>query len=545
MQNNDASRKKTALISVYDKKGIVEFTNELVALNYTIISSGGTAKVLKEAGIDVIDVTDFTGLAPMLDHRVATLHPKIYGGLLAMDTPEHRAELLKADYEWIDLVCVDFYPLEQEIASPTSTPDSVRKLTDIGGPTMVRAGGKGLRISICDAADRPKVIEWLKEGSPDHEKFVTGLAAKAEFVVARYCLTSAQYLSGGNFVGVFGKKDKELRYGENAYQTPAYLVNGFSEYPLAIHNFKMHIGNPSMINFTDVDRALTTMLHLAAGFDTNFHNVPHMAVGVKHGNACGASVGDSKEEAIIRMLKGNLRSIFGGTVLLNFEIDKDVADILVMGETTNGRRRPLDVVVGSSVTDEAIEVLKRQNDRCLVLTNPALTALSKESLDETLERRQLAGGDWIEQPKHNFVIDLSSKEDSAHYGKIQTEETINRDTVLAWAVCSTSNSNTITLAKDGMIIGNGVGQQDRVEAAELAIKRARDMDHVIEGAVAVSDSFFPFPDAPQKLLDAGVARILSTSGSINDKLTIALFENSSTAELVQIPDKVGRMFFGH
>lgn len=544
--NNDD--KKIALISVYNKEGIVEFTKELVDLSYTIISSGGTAKVLKEAGIEVIDVTDFTGLAPMLDHRVATLHPKIYGGLLAMNTKEHRAELLKAEYEWIDLVCVDFYPLEEEIAKPEATADSVRKLTDIGGPTMVRAGAKGLRIAICDADDRPKVIEWLKEGSPDYDEFVTKLAAKAEFVVSRYCMTSAYYLSGGDLVGVFGQKDKELRYGENAYQAPAYLVSAGSSYPLAMHNFKMHIGNPSMINYTDVDRALTTMLHLAAAYDVNYSRVPHMAVGVKHGNACGAGVGKTKEETIVRMLKGNLRSIFGGTVLLNFEIDKDVAELLVMGETTNGRRRPLDVVVGSSVTSEAIEILKRQNDRCLVLTNEALATLSEESLDTGVERRALSGGDWIEQPKHNFILDLSSKESIAHYGNTEhtkeEQEQLDHDTLLAWAVCGSSNSNTITLAKNNMIIGNGVGQQDRVEAAELAIKRAGDMEHDIVGAVAVSDSFFPFPDGPQKLLDAGVARIFATSGSINDKLTIALFENSQ-AELVHIPDKVGRMFFGH
>jgi phosphoribosylaminoimidazolecarboxamide formyltransferase/IMP cyclohydrolase len=195
-----------------------------------------------------------------------------------------------------------------------------------------------------------------------------------------------------------------------------------------------------------------------------------------------------------------------------------------------------------------MEILKRQNDRCLVLTNEALATLSQMSLDSGVERRALSGGDWIEQPKHNFILDLSSAEAIAHYGNIDhnkdDQEQLDQDTLLAWAVCGSSNSNTITLAKNGMIIGNGVGQQDRVEAAELAIKRAGDMEHDVTGAVAVSDSFFPFPDGPQKLLDAGVARIFATSGSINDKLTIALFENSE-AELVHIPDKVGRMFFGH
>ena len=544
-ENHD---KKIAIISVYDKTNIQGFARELVSLGYTIISSGGTAKVLQDATIPVIDAADFTGLPAMLSHRVATLHPKIYGGLLAMDTDEHKAELLKADYEWIDLVCVDFYPLKEEIAKEGSNIESVREKTDIGGPTMVRAGGKGMRVSICDASDRPKVIEWLKAGEPDKEKFIQELSAKAEFVVAKYCAVSAGYLSESKYQSMFGERYQQLRYGENAYQTPAYIVKTDSEYPLAMHKFTIHTGNPSMINITDVDRGLKAITHIGAGMDKNFDTVPFIALGLKHGNACGASIADNTDDAIIKMLNGNLKSIFGGAIIVNFEITKDLAELLIM-HNTNGKRRPLDVIVASSVTEEAIQVLKRQNDRCLVMTNSALDSLSEASLDHTPQVRQVAGGDWIEQPNHTYILDLSDKENIKYYGANQKQgeekAKLDLDTILGWGIATSSNSNTITLVRDGMLIGNGVGQQDRVEAVELALKRAGDREHDVRGAVAVSDSFFPFPDAPQMLVGAGVARIFATSGSINDKATIALFENNTTSELMHIPDPVARMFFGH
>jgi phosphoribosylaminoimidazolecarboxamide formyltransferase/IMP cyclohydrolase len=465
-----------------------------------------------------------------------------------MDTDEHKAELLKADYEWIDLVCVDFYPLKEEIAKEGSTLESVREKTDIGGPTMVRAGGKGMRVSICDASDRPKVIEWLKAGEPDKEKFIQALSAKAEFVVGKYCAVSAGYLSENKYQSFFGERYQQLRYGENAYQTPAYLVKTDSEYPLAMHNFTIHTGNPSMINITDVDRGLKAITHIAGGMDKNFDTVPFIALGLKHGNACGASVAETTEDAITKMLNGNLKSIFGGAIITNFEITKELAELLIL-HNTNGKRRPLDVVVASSVTSEAIEILKRQNDRCLIMTNIALDSLSEGSLDQTPLVRQVAGGDWIEQPNHTFILNFSDKENTKYYGSNnkndKEKENTNRDTILGWGIATSSNSNTITLVKGGMLIGNGVGQQDRVEAVELALKRATDAGHDVAGAIAVSDSFFPFPDAPEKLLGAGVSRIFATSGSINDKSTIALFENNTTSELMHIPDPLARMFFGH
>src|SRR5665811_1008169 len=174
------NQQKIALISVYDKEGIDDFAKSLIELGWKIVSSGGTAKYLTEAGVENTDVAEITGMPAILSHRVATLHPKIHGGLLALNTPEHLAELEKYGIPWIDLVCNDFYPLEEEISKIEATQDSVIEKTDIGGPTLVRSAAKGGRIVICDKEDRGKVIDWLKEGEPDKENFLNDLRAKTE-----------------------------------------------------------------------------------------------------------------------------------------------------------------------------------------------------------------------------------------------------------------------------------------------------------------------------------------------------------------------------
>ena len=275
-------RQKTALISVYDKTGIKDFARSLVDLDWKIISSGGTAKHLFDAGIPVTDVADITGMKAILSHRVATLHPKIHGGLLALNTPEHLAELKKYEIPWIDMVCADFYPLEEEVNNPGATRESVIEKTDIGGPTMVRSGAKGRRITICDPGDRVKVIEWLKNGEPDSEDFLNKLAAKAEAAISRYCATSAEYHSSGLYKSIFGKKVLECAYGENAYQKPASLYRNHQSKndSLAIHNWQLVAGSPmSYNNICDLDRMMQTMTHVGAGFEKNFGQVPDIAIG--------------------------------------------------------------------------------------------------------------------------------------------------------------------------------------------------------------------------------------------------------------------------
>src|SRR3989344_2133597 len=462
---------KIALISVYDKTGIQEFAKELVDLGWKIISSGGTAKHLSEAGIPVTDVADITGFPPILSHRVVTLHPKIHGGLLALDTPEHRAELDKYEIPWIDMVCDDLYPLENEVHNPNTSRELVIEKTDIGGPAFIRSAAKGRRIVICEVSDRQKLIEWLNAGEPNKEEFINDLAAKAEAVVARYCSISGEYHSGGTHKGIFGEKKIECAYGENAYQKPASLYkNKDTKDILAIHNWQLVVGSPlSYNNICDLDRMIQTITHIGAGFEKNFGKVPDIAIGAKHGNACGAGTSQGQSlrgdiEAIDKMLQGDLRAIFGGSVMLNFPVDEKIADELIHKFSPEGVRRLLDIVAAPAFTPEAIEILSRKKGKCRLLSNPGIEKAGLSSLDGNSRFRYVRGG-FLAQPNYTFVPDLSAR---TVLGETLLR-TVLADVILAWAVGCTSNSNTITLVKDGRLYGNGVGQQDRGGAAKLAI----------------------------------------------------------------------------
>ena len=535
--------KKTALLSVYDKTGIVEFASALLALpgqEWEIMASGGTAKTLIGAGLPVTDVGSIVG-EPILGHRVVTLSREVHAGLLAKDTPEDMAELASLGIRFIDLVCCDLYPLKNEISKPGAGMEDVIEQTDIGGPTMIRAGAKGGRITICDPADRDRVIEWLKAGEPEKQHFIQELRAKAEGVIADYILTSARYHANGMYDGVVGTMIAECKYGENAYQSPARVYDALSSDPLALKNFTIVAGAaPSYNNWCDVDRMLQTITHAAAGFDVNYEEVPKIAIAVKHGNACGAAFGDNAVEVLQKMVMGDPRAIFGGLVMTNFAIDDELAEVLLSYEVPEGTRRILDGIIAPSFSGSAVELLKRKGDKCRFLANAALENLTKDSLD-TAPRFRYARGGFFTQPNYTFVINFESP-DLAKYGDISERE--ERDLVLAKAICDTSNSNTIAIVKEGQLIGNGVGQQDRVSAANLALLRATTAGHTVKGSVAASDSFFPFPDAPEVLIKGGVRVILSTSGSVNDPKTIELCDKEAVP-LYLVPDTLGRGFFGH
>ena len=544
-------KQKIALISVYDKTGIVDFAKELVSLNWKIISSGGTAKHLVDSGIKVTDVAEITGMPAILSHRVATLHPKIHGGLLALNIPEHLAELEKYQIPWIDMVCTDFYPLEEEIKKPEATCESVIKKTDIGGPTMIRSGAKGRRITICEVEDRKKVIEWLKAGEPEAEEFLNNLAAKAEAIIARYCSISGEYHSAGEYKGIFGKKKSECVYGENAYQKPASLYENLNVHDeLSIHNWQLVAGSPmSYNNICDLDRMMQTITHIGAGFEKNFNEVPNIAIGAKHGNACGVGFGENEIEAIDKMLLGDLRAIFGGSIMVNFKVDEKVAEELIH-KYCEPNRRLLDVVCAPSFSTEAIEILSRKKGKCRLLANAKILKAGINSIDHIKRFRYVRGG-FIEQPNYTFIFDLNNSEIKNYPEKI-SDKNLLKDLILAWAIGSTSNSNTITLVKDGRLVGNGVGQQDRVGAAKLAMLRADDAatsidgskEANLEGAVAYSDSFFPFPDAPEVLINRCIKTIFSTSGSVNDEKIIELCK-SKNINLIMLPDSMARGFYQH
>ncbi len=531
-----------ALLSVYDKTGIAEFAKGLHELGWNIISSGGTAKVVAEAGVPVTDVAELVGGEAILGHRVVTLSREVHSGLLAdADKPEDLTELKERGIPLIDLVAVDMYPLEEEIASGNATLASVIEKTDIGGPTMLRAGAKARRIVLSRASQRSEVLQWLTGGKPDEKAFRDKLCAVAEYECARYILISAKYHGGEDVAGWIGQRVAPTKYGENPWQTPAglYADNRVASDPLGLDQFTHQKGwELSYINETDMHRILQTLTHIAAGFEVNFGKVPFAAVGVKHGNACGAGVADTAVEAVQKMLEGDEIAIFGGVVMVNGPIDADVATALMQYHMPEGQNRLLDGVVGSEVTPEAMEILSRAKLR--VVTNPALAGLSKASLETTAIYRNVRGG-MLVQPNYTFVVDYSADYMEQH-GDLS--EQAKKDMLLAWAVGSTSNSNTICIVKDGRMLGNGVGQQDRVGAAKLAVTRATSRDHDITGAAAYSDSFFPFPDGPLVLADAGITAILTSSGSVKDPEVVETLAKKNVA-VMMLPDKTGRGFFGH
>ncbi len=543
------SGESIALLSVYDKTGIVEFAEGLTGLGIPVYSSGGTADRIGQSGLPVTDVSVLVGGKAILGHKVVTLSREVHAGLLAdLEDPEdpekipETVEIANLGIPVIGLVGVDMYPLEEEIADPNATRASVRAKTDIGGPTMLRAGAKGRRIVLSVPEQRQQVLDWLAAGKPDEEGFLDDLAARAEYEAARYTGVSAQYLGGEDVVLRAGRRVMTAQYGENAWMQPAglYADNRVNVDPLGLDQFELRKGEPSYNNLVDIDRLLQTTTHIAAGLERNFAEVPSIAVGVKHGNACGAAIGDTLAVATAKMLEGDELAIFGGVVMLTGEIDEEVATVLMRHNIADGQpNRMLDAIVAAGITPKAEEILSKRA-KVRILLNPALANLGEDSLDTAPRTRYVRGG-MLVQPNYTFVQDLDA-EYMQHHGEMTERQ--RRELILAWAIGSTSNSNTITLVKDDKLVGNGVGQQDRVGAAKLALSRAVDRGHDVRGAAVYSDSFFPFADGPQVLVDAGIGAILTSSGSVKDQEVIDTFLEAGVA-VSMVPDKTGRGFFGH
>lgn len=328
--------------------------------------------------------------------------------------------------------------------------------------------------------------------------------------------------------------------GENGPQSPAHFFTFGAADPLALDKLKLIEGNsPSHNNWCDVDRLLQTMTHIAAGWSLNHEEVPPIAIGVKHGNACGAAIGGSRNDAIRDMICGDTRAIFGGMIMTNFGIDEELARGMAI--LMPNRRAVFDGVIAPYFDDGAIKVLSRVKGKCRLLVNPALDIKNSDSMLDECVRFQYVRGGVLVQPAYKFVLNFNHPDMKVYGSRNPRAE---KDLLLAWGIGCTSNSNTITLVKNGMLIGNGVGQQDRVSAAELAVKRATDGKHRISGAVAYSDSFFPFPDAVEFLINAGVKTIFSTSGSIKDEVVQGLCL-SRKVTLYQLCDADARGFFRH
>ncbi|TAK05079.1 hypothetical protein EPO33_03775 [Patescibacteria group bacterium] len=569
---------KTALVSVSDKTGIVPFCRELVEQGITIYSTGGTAKELRVGGVAVTDVTELLRCSlrtvlerhkvpadtiaaileetgqPFLRDRVKTLSREISAGLLARYVEEDRDELARMGIPSIDIVVVNFYPLERTIAKPGVTVEEVIEGTDIGGPTMVRSGAKGRRILVLNPACYEETLAALRDGRAASDEFITEGVAYGEYLVARYCGASAAYHGKGKYYFLAGERVDEwpVKYGENPQQAEATLYRTTDEDPLAVHRFEILEGSqpPSLVNITDLDRLLQTVTHVQAGFAVNQLGSPMIAVGVKHGNACGAAIAPDAAGALRGMLAGDLTAVHGGFVMTNFPIGLPEAELLrqhLHFADTGLKKRLLDGVIAPEITPEAFKELDRvDHGKCRGIVNSELGRLTPASLDGTPLLKRVRGGFTL-QPNYTFVMDLRHARVEI-FGELIEADKAN--VILAWAVGCTSNSNTISLVRMGALIGNGVGQQDRVFAAQTAIARATRQHHKdvpphdVRGAVAYSDSFFPFIDGPEKLIAAGVRTIFATSGARKDTDVQATCKAAGVT-LVMIPDKDGRGFFGH
>lgn len=531
-----------ALISVWDKTGIEQFAKGLSDLGWKIYASGGTAEVIKKSGIEVTDTSKLSGGGEILGHRVVTLSREIYAGILADNTKDHDDELKKLNIPRIDLVCVDMYPLADEIKNEKSTEESIIEKTDVGGPTLLHAAAKGRRIVLSRPDQREEVMQWLKQGKPDEDKFKKKLAAIAEYEVADYMVTSANYLGGKHIAGLMSERVAAPNYGENPWQGGAglYLSRHIDD-PLGIGKFKLIGGIPlSYNNYTDVDRLLQTATHIAAGLERNFKEVPNIALGAKHGNLCGAGISQNPIESIKKMLDGDQRAIFGGSVLLNFPITKEIASAIMTYKINKGKRI-LDIIIAPAVENDALDILKRKNGKLRLLTNPELAKINENSIDKTHRIRHIRGG-RLKQDNYTFIYDFKHPDILWSGNKVSKDQ--SKDMIMAWAIGTTSNSNTICIIKDGQLLSNGVGQQDRVTSAELALMRAKNAGHNLSGSCAYSDSFFPFPDGPKMLADAGVSAIITTRGSVKDS-EVAEELTSAGVSLCTLPDSIARGFFGH
>jgi phosphoribosylaminoimidazolecarboxamide formyltransferase/IMP cyclohydrolase len=493
-----------ALLSVYDKTGLVAFAEGLVALGVELVASGGTAQVLAAAGIPHRTVEDVTGAPEMLGGRVKTLHPAIHGGILAdLDNPSHRADLGAEGIEPIGLVACNLYPF-------TSQPSI--EMIDIGGPTMVRAAAKNHAhvTVVVDPGEYGAVLDELRREGEVAEATRRRLARAAFAHVAAYDAAIVTWFDGETEAGdelpptihLAVERAQELRYGENPHQAGArYRVIGGR--PGWWDSAVQHGGRElSYLNLFDADAAWRLVHEVVA-----LHGQP-AAVIVKHANPCGVAVASDLAEAYRLAVEADPLSAFGGIVALSGPVDNTLADAIIASPLA-------DVLVAPGFSEAAIEHLgeRRKNMRTLAAAAPSAVGWSM---------RQIDGGLLVQEPDR-----LLAGRDSWHVAtkRAPTDEQW-RDLELAWLVCARTSSNAIVLARDGQVVGVGCGQQSRVDAAALAGRKA---DGRAVGGAAASDAFFPFRDGLDAVVDAGVGAVVQPGGSLRDDEVVAAADEREIA----------------
>ena len=487
-----------ALISVSDKTGVVEFAQQLRFLGWEIIATGGTMKLLRDSGLEVINISDVTGFPEICDGRVKTLHPKVHGGLLARrDDESHLAALKENQIEFIDMVCVNLYPFRQTIAKPDVTMEDAIENIDIGGPSMLRSAAKNYKdvTVVCDPIDYAQIIEEIKASGNTTLQTRLQLSAKAYTHTAEYDSMIATYMrkAAGLNEKLFLEFDlvQGLRYGENPHQQAKFYSSANSgSYSLA--NAKQLNGKElSYNNIQDANAALC----IAREFDEPF------CVGLKHMNPCGAAIGTDVVDAWTKAYEADKVSIFGGIVAVNREVTREAAELM----------KPifLEIIMAPSFSEGALEVLCTKKNLRLLQVD-----MSKD--DTVVNQYVSVNGGLLVQD-----LDKTTAEVTAEMCVTEAKPSAEQVTDLnfGWRIVKHVKSNAIVVVKDGHTVGVGAGQMNRVGSAEIALKQAQAAGFT-EGLVLASDGFFPFDDTVTLAAQYGVTAIVQPGGSVRDEDSI-------------------------
>ncbi len=502
--------KKYALLSVSDRTGLPELAAALHAAGFVLLATSGTGKGLDEAKVPWTSVESYTGLAELLDGRVKTLHPKIHGGILARrDLEQHLAQMESAEIGPIDVVVVNLYPFIKYLGTERARdPLEMTELVDVGGPTMIRAAAKNHRfvLPLIDPSDYPEVISLLsgakkEKGDPFSLDLRRRLAAKVFAALSQYDGAIASYFAGlaagsGDQSGLPAgfklslSRQAELRYGENPHQAAALYSVDSPSLPLIDGPKWQQLGGKELSynNMLDFDAALRLLADLPAG-------KPTVAI-LKHLNPCGVASGRDVTDAIQRAKRCDPRSHFGGVLVSNTAIDRAAAEEI--------RGDFAEIVIAPGFAPEALETLKTsKNLRILQVSGAPLKGY---------DVRTVAGGLLVQEP--DIASSLVAQASLAS-PRTPTDEELS-DLDLAWRIVRHVKSNAIVLVRDGLLVGVGAGQMSRIDSVELAIRKAKLHGHLLNGAVAASDAFFPFPDSVETLAEAGVSCIVSPGGARRD-----------------------------
>lgn len=488
---------KRALISVSDKRGLVEFAKELNRLGVEIISTGGTAKTLKEAGINVIDVSQYTGFPEIMDGRVKTLHPLIHGGILARrDNPEDIERMKQLGIKPIDMVVVNLYPFEATVKKEGVTLEEAIENIDIGGPTLLRAAAKNYKdvVVIVDPDDYSAILEELKKGDVSMDKRIE-LAKKVFSHTARYDALIAEYfdkISTSEFRQDWTlplKMIKKLRYGENPHQKAAlYALN---ETPSLIDAEVLQGKEMSFNNYLDTHSAVL----LAAEF------TEPVCVIVKHNNPCGVAIAENLIDAYKKAFECDPVSAFGGIIALNRTVDKQTASEII--------NTFYEVIVAPEFDKEALDIFETKKNLRII----RFPSLSGEITPSGFDLKRILGGFIVQQ--WDKVDDEFSQVKVAT--KRQPTDSEWKALKFAWKVCKHVKSNAIVYAREDRTVGLGIGQTSRVFSAKIGAMHALSS---LKGTVVASDGFFPFRDNIDVLAQNGVTAIIQPGGSVRDQEVI-------------------------